>query len=95
MGEFTLTESAREVPGAPGAGSSQWRTTPMPSTTRRSPSTCASWHRWSDERSRFVPGLEFGCVQRMHIVGYGVTRVIDSDDPETVIAPSGDAREFP
>jgi hypothetical protein len=39
----------------------------------------------SDEKLRFVPGLEFGCVQRMHIVGYGVTALIDSDDPATVI----------
>lgn len=40
----------------------------------------------SDEQLTFVAGLEFGCVQRMHIVGYGVTTLIDSDDPETVIA---------
>lgn len=39
----------------------------------------------SDAKLRFVPGLEFGCVQRMHIVGYGVTTLIDSDDPSTVI----------
>ena len=39
----------------------------------------------SDARLRFVPGLEFGCVQRMHIVGYGVTAFIDSNDPATVI----------
>jgi predicted metal-dependent phosphoesterase TrpH len=42
--------------------------------------------RLSDERLRFLPGLEFGCVQRMHIVGYGVTALIDSTDPATVIA---------
>lgn len=41
--------------------------------------------RLSDDTLRFVAGLEFGCVQRMHIVGYGVTALIDSDDPETVI----------
>lgn len=40
----------------------------------------------SDARLAFVPGLEFGCVQRMHIVGYGVTTLVDSDDPQTVIA---------
>ncbi len=39
----------------------------------------------SDDALRFVPGLEFGCVQRMHIVGYGVTALIDSDDPVAVI----------
>ncbi|MEP6998845.1 MAG: PHP domain-containing protein [bacterium] len=42
--------------------------------------------RLSDDRLRFMPGLEFGCVQRMHIVGYGVTALIDSTDPATVIA---------
>jgi PHP domain len=42
--------------------------------------------RLSDDKLRFVAGLEFGCVQRMHIVGYGVTALIDSDDPETVIS---------
>ncbi|MGI8497994.1 MAG: PHP domain-containing protein [Gemmatimonadaceae bacterium] len=39
----------------------------------------------SDERFRFVPGLEFGCVRRMHIVGYGVTALADSDEPQQVI----------
>lgn len=42
--------------------------------------------RLSDDQLRFVAGLEFGCVQRMHIVGYGVTALIDSDDPESVIS---------
>ena len=42
--------------------------------------------RLSDSTLRFVPGLEFGCIQRMHIVGYGVTALINSDDPATVIA---------
>ena len=42
--------------------------------------------RLSDERLRFMAGLEFGCVQRMHIVGYGVTALVDSDDPAAVIA---------
>ncbi len=40
----------------------------------------------SDARFRFVPGLEFSCVNRMHVLGYGVTTLIDSTDPETVIA---------
>jgi predicted metal-dependent phosphoesterase TrpH len=39
----------------------------------------------SDERLLFVPGLEFECERRMHILGYGATRLIDSADPETVI----------
>ena len=46
----------------------------------------AECDRLSDERLRFMPGLEFGCVHRMHIVGYGVTALIDSTDPVAVIA---------
>jgi hypothetical protein len=46
----------------------------------------AECERLSDARIRFMPGLEFGCVQRMHIVGYGVTTLSDADDPATVIA---------
>ena len=46
----------------------------------------AECERLSDERLLVMPGLEFGCVQRMHIVGYGVTALIDSSDPATVIA---------
>jgi hypothetical protein len=40
----------------------------------------------SDASFRFVPGLEYTCVDRMHIIGYGVTAPISSDDPERVIA---------
>jgi hypothetical protein len=40
----------------------------------------------SDARFRFVAGLEFGCVNRMHILGYGVTALIQSTDPQEVIA---------
>jgi len=39
----------------------------------------------SDERFCFVPGLEYGCVERMHVLGYGVTAPIPSIDPEAVI----------
>src|SRR3954469_17222808 len=40
----------------------------------------------SDDQFQFVPGLEYTCVDRMHILGYGVTEPINSMDPETVIA---------
>jgi predicted metal-dependent phosphoesterase TrpH len=40
----------------------------------------------SDDRFLFVPGLEFPCFERMHIVGYGVTRLVDTMDPAAVIA---------
>ncbi len=39
----------------------------------------------SDDRFRFLAGLEFGCLRHMHIVGYGVTSLTDSADPEWVI----------
>lgn len=43
---------------------------------------CASL---SDEKLFFVPGLEYECERKMHILGYGATRLIGSKDPETVI----------
>jgi len=40
----------------------------------------------SDEHFLFVPGLEFTCQRRMHVLGYGVTSLTSSDDPQEVIA---------
>jgi len=39
----------------------------------------------SDENFRFIPGLEFECERRMHILGYGVPELVDSTEPEQVI----------
>jgi hypothetical protein len=39
----------------------------------------------SDDRFHFVPGLEFPCHERMHIVGYGVAMLVDTMDPSAVI----------
>jgi len=39
----------------------------------------------SDDRFVFVPSLEFTCVERMHILGYGVTELASTRDPEAVI----------
>jgi hypothetical protein len=39
----------------------------------------------SDERLRFVPGLEYECEKRMHILGYGASRLANSLDPQEVI----------
>jgi hypothetical protein len=44
----------------------------------------------SDERFRFVPGLEFDCEPRMHVIGYGVTALADSADPEVVFGHIAD-----
>lgn len=46
--------------------------------------------RHSDERFRFIPGLEYTCHDRMHILGYGATMLIESVDPETVITRIAD-----
>jgi hypothetical protein len=40
----------------------------------------------SDGQFCFVPGLEYSCAGRMHIVGLGMTDLIDSADPAQVIA---------
>jgi hypothetical protein len=42
-------------------------------------------HQRSDDRFQFVPGLEYGCVDRMHILGYGSTSLVDSSDPAVII----------
>lgn len=39
----------------------------------------------SDERFRFVAGLEFTCERRMHVLGYGVTTLAGTTDPQAVI----------
>ena len=41
--------------------------------------------QWSDDQFRFIAGLEFGCIDRMHVLGLGVTDPIDSSDPQEVI----------
>jgi hypothetical protein len=33
----------------------------------------------------FIPSLEFSCENRMHILGYGITSLIESTQPERVI----------
>lgn len=44
---------------------------------------CASL---SDDRFLFVAGLEYGCRNRMHVLGFGVTEPLESDEPEPVFA---------
>ncbi len=39
----------------------------------------------SDDAFRFIPGLEFECERRMHILGYGVASLVDTTEPEEVI----------
>jgi hypothetical protein len=39
----------------------------------------------SDEQFRFVPGLEYECERRMHILGFGATSLVSSKLPQDVI----------
>lgn len=39
----------------------------------------------SDARFCFVMGLEYTCKRGMHILGYGASAVVDTNDPEAVI----------
>src|SRR5258708_1069727 len=39
----------------------------------------------SDERFSFIPGLEYECEQRMHILSYGSTELTHTTDPQKVI----------
>jgi hypothetical protein len=39
----------------------------------------------SDSRFRFVAGLEYNCERRTHILGYGVTSLVLTTDPQEVI----------
>lgn len=39
----------------------------------------------SDEKFRFVAGLEYTCERRMHVLGYGVTSPSGTTDPQRVI----------
>jgi hypothetical protein len=43
---------------------------------------CASL---SDDQFLFLSGLEYGCEQRMHILGYGSTALADTQDPQKII----------
>ena len=42
--------------------------------------------RLSDDKFVFVAGLEFTCDQRMHVLGYGVTELVSSTNPQEVIS---------
>jgi predicted metal-dependent phosphoesterase TrpH len=48
---------------------------------------CASL---SDAEFVFVPGLEYSCVNRMHVLGLGVTALAVSKDPQAVIGHIAD-----
>lgn len=39
----------------------------------------------SDEQFVFVPGIEFSCIEGIHILGIGLKNIIAEDDPLTVV----------
>lgn len=41
--------------------------------------------RLSDEQFQFIAGLEFSCDRRMHVLGFGVTGLAETTDPQAVI----------
>lgn len=45
----------------------------------------------SDEKFRFIAGLEYECEERMHILGYGVTSLVQTVNPQEVIRHIEDA----
>ena len=45
----------------------------------------AECRQLSNQQIRVLPGLEFECHDRMHIVGYGVEKLVNSVDPAVVI----------
>jgi hypothetical protein len=52
---------------------------------RRAQEYVAECEALSDSEFVFLPGLEFGCERRMHILGYGVTALATSTDPQEVL----------
>ena len=45
----------------------------------------AECRRLSDERFRFIAGLEYSCENRCHVLGFGVTSLVTTTDPQEVI----------
>jgi len=83
-GEFTLSE-LRDIflrAGCRVIGVTDHAESLDAGATRRYVDECAAL---SDERILLLPGFEYECHERMHILGYGVTEPVDSCDPGTVI----------
>ncbi len=84
-GEFTLSE-LREVCLAAGVAfvcmTDHAEAFADEATLRAYVAECAAL---SDERFRFVAGLEYECERRMHVLGYGVTTLAHTTNPQEVI----------
>jgi predicted metal-dependent phosphoesterase TrpH len=83
-GEFTLTE-LREMFVAAGFDFVCMTDHAEAFDARSRDAYVAECDALSDERFRFVAGLEYECEQRMHVLGYGVTSLVETTDPQEVI----------
>jgi predicted metal-dependent phosphoesterase TrpH len=83
-GEFTLAE-LREVYSALGCGFVCMTDHAEYFDAAKIKSYIAECHSLSDDRFRFISGLEYTCDNRMHVLGYGVTSPVTTTDPQKVI----------
>ena len=83
-GEFTLAE-LREVYAALGCRFVCMTDHAEDFDAKKLAAYVAECERLSDEQFRFIAGLEFNCDRRMHVLGFGVTRLVETTDPQAVI----------
>jgi predicted metal-dependent phosphoesterase TrpH len=83
-GEFTLAE-LREVYSALGCGFVCMTDHAEHFDAAKIKSYVAECRSLSDDRFRFITGLEYTCDNRMHVLGYGVTSPVATTDPQKVI----------
>jgi len=83
-GEFTLPE-LREIFLAGGCAFVCITDHAESFTQRKLENYISECEALSDNRFRFVPGLEFECTEKMHILGYGVVSRVDTVEPQEVI----------
>jgi predicted metal-dependent phosphoesterase TrpH len=83
-GEFTLTELKQlfSAEGCSVVGITDHAQSFDPAKLADYVSECKSL---SDDRFLFLCGLEFGCEQQMHMLGYGATATVQTQDPQEVI----------
>lgn len=83
-GEFTLAE-LREVLRAAGCDFALMTDHAEDFDAAKVKDYVAECAALSDDKFTFIPGLEFECEQRMHILGLGVTELVTTQNPEEVI----------
>lgn len=83
-GEFSLAE-LRDVYARLGRGAVFLTDHAEYFDTARVAEYVAECARLSDARLQLVAGLEFGCDDRMHVIGYGVTTLTQETEPQAVV----------